>query len=276
MPRDGTKHLATSKRAHFVARKSVPEPQELPSEASPKKNSPTVNQVKGRLKKYTAYLVFVDDPKSRAPFAVLQASQITNYKAKIDLENSYLNNSRRKRQYDIAFTNVFKNHTCRIFAKCEPFIKLPVLHEIVQGLNDSYNALMTCKVPVETAYETLIDSNARKVKAGVDYDTGKVINKRARFGRPPDTASSYTEKSDEEDERNPLGDLPRSEQESEDDDSSPTQDLEDVRKKGTKTKSKVRYSGNLICVLLAFLVCPHFTSTGKSGLFACRSPREVT
>ncbi len=184
MPREApTKHLVTSKGAHFVAKKSIPQPNEV--------NQSTRHEDLGG-KKYTNYLAFVDDPKSRTPFTVLPASKIQNYKDKSEIDNSYLNKSRRKRQYDLAFTTIFK-HTCRIFAKCEDFVKVTVLHEIVQSLNSSYYALMVCKVPVEQAYETLMESKAKEVKAGVDYDTGKVINKRARVGQPPDTASSYSE-----------------------------------------------------------------------------------
>ena len=216
MSREVTKRLAVSKGAHYVAKKSPPQPIEHGNPPCEGKG-----QVKSNMKKnYTSYLAFVDDLKSRAPFTVLPASKITNYKDKEDLDNSYLNKARRKRQYDIAFTTIFKNHSCRIFAKCEQYVKLPVLYEIVQSLNVSYNALMTCKVDVEQAYETLIDSHAKKVKAGVDYDTGKVVNKRARIGQPPDTASSYTEQSDDEQRPDEVHDLETSIDKSEDDDKS--------------------------------------------------------
>ncbi len=194
------KHLATSKGAHFVAKKSFPPRTEEERESSAEKEQSQ--------KRYTNYLAFVDDPKSRTPFTVLPASKIQNYRDKNTIDNSYLSKSRRKRKYDVAFTTVFK-FTCRIFAKCEAFVKLTDLHEIVQGLNNSYMALMTCNVDVENAYETLIDSNAKKVKVGVNYDTGKVVNKRARVGKPPDTATSVSEKSESEDE----GDLNRQEEE---------------------------------------------------------------
>ena len=49
---------------------------------------------------------------------------------------------------------------------------------------------------MEQAYETLLNTNDRKVRAGVEYETGKVVNKRARLGQLPDTASSYSEMSD--------------------------------------------------------------------------------
>ena len=197
MPREGVKEpgVGTSKGTPFYAKKSAPNPSVIP----PAKDS------RDSSKKYSTYLAFVDDPKSRSPFTVLHASKILNYKEKSTIDHNYLSNSRRKRKYDIAFTSIFK-FTCRIFAKCESFVKITDLHEIIRGLNDSYNALLTCKVDVESAYETLIDNNARKVKVGVEYDTGRVLNKRARLGKPPDTASSLSEKSnhsdDPEDDKN--------------------------------------------------------------------------
>ena len=143
---------------------------------------------------YSNYLAFVDDPKSRSPFAVLPASRINCVKQKHELDATFLNDNRRKRKYDLAFTDLFK-HTCRIFAKCESTVPLVRLHEIVQNLNSKFNLLMNFQIDPEDALTKLIAENARKVQDGIRYDTGDITNKRARLAKPPDTTSSYTDDS---------------------------------------------------------------------------------
>ncbi len=209
MPREAQNHARTnlglSKKTKAVAHKTS---LSLQSDTTTR-NEPS---------KYTNYLVFVDDPNSRKPFRVLPANKISNIKLKEEIESAYLNNSRRKRTYDIAFTTLYQ-FTCRIFAKCEAHVKTTQLNQIIEALNQSYIALIDCNVSVEKAYETLVDQNARKVKNGVNYDTGKV-NKRAKLLKFPDTASSYSEKSDSGERH--QEDLERSEKndnpEAEDDD----------------------------------------------------------
>ncbi len=142
-------------------------------------------------KNYDRYLVFVDDPNSRSPFATLEAKDILDLKRKDEIDKSFLNNSRRKRKYDFAFTTVFK-FPCRIFAKVQPGFSSFKLRKIVTDLNSQYRNMIACQVDVEKAYWTLLESNARKVKTGIDYDTGKVVNKRA-VSKVPDTTSSYTD-----------------------------------------------------------------------------------
>ncbi len=140
---------------------------------------------------YDRYLVFVDDPHARCPFATLDAKKIVDIKRKEDLDKSFLNNARRKRPYDIAFTSVYK-FSCRVFAKVEPSYSTLKLNKIVSDLNTQYRNLLACNVDVEKAYATLLESKARKVKAGICYDTGRVTNKRTA-NKYPDTPSSYTD-----------------------------------------------------------------------------------
>ena len=170
----------------FYAKKSVPEKGKTTSEedVSVKLNP-----------KYKNYLCFVDEPNPTAPFHILPANKILDVKSREDLEGNFLNDSRRKRKYDVAFTSLFK-FTCRVFAKCESTVTQKILQSIIESLNTSFDALMKCKVPVEEAYSTLVNTNARKVKSGVHYDSGLITSKRARL--LPDTASSYSELSDSE------------------------------------------------------------------------------
>ena len=146
--------------------------------------------------KYSRFLVFVDDPKSRSLFQVLHTSYILSYKTGEELGLAYLNKSRRKRKYDVEFARHLK-HSCRIFAKCDDKLPDTRLNEYIADLNMQFNNLMTCRVPVEAVYEMLVESHAYKVKDGICYITDHVVNKRARQSALPDTASSYTDASDD-------------------------------------------------------------------------------
>ena len=138
-----------------------------------------------------SYIVFVDDPKSQTPFNVLLGSKITDIEKRIYYSRNYLNNERRKRQNDIAFTDQFEQ-PCRVFAK-SPVGNLVRLHKICDNLNRQWKTLTKCKVPVETAYAQLIDQNPRKIKNGIEYETGKVIDESTQENRPPDTSTSYSD-----------------------------------------------------------------------------------
>ena len=140
---------------------------------------------------YSNYLVFLEDPKSIAPFKVLPGNKIQNLKTKNQIDASFLNNSRRKRQYDIAFTTLFEFPT-RIFAKCQSTVPITMLHDITSALNNQFSLLIKCKVPLEDAYEQMMKDNNRKVVAGINYETGEA---KKPTKAPPDTASSYSDKS---------------------------------------------------------------------------------
>ena len=142
--------------------------------------------------RYTNYLVFVEDPRLKTPFQVLPGNNIVNVKSKLDIDSSYLNKSRRKRAFDVAFSTLF-TYPSRIFAKCESSLSLVALHEIVSHLNEKFNMLIMCKVPLEDAYATLMDSYSNKVQEGIEYETGKVTDASARQKHPPDTDSSFSE-----------------------------------------------------------------------------------
>ncbi len=145
------------------------------------------------------FLIFVDDPMSLTPFHVLQGCHILNIETKTYISNRYLNDSRRRRKYDIAFTKVF-TFPCRVFAKSESKVDLVKLHKISAKLNEQYKMLMSCKVDVETAYEQLLSKNPRKVKDGIEYETGIVQDPIARENAPPDTQTSFSEADDDADD----------------------------------------------------------------------------
>ena len=87
-----------------VAKKSVP-------------TSPFDGPLTGLRKKYSNYLVFVEDPRLKTPFKVLPGNQISNVKRKCDLDNNtHLDKARRKRAFDLAFSPLF-TYPSRIFAK---------------------------------------------------------------------------------------------------------------------------------------------------------------
>ncbi len=139
---------------------------------------------------YNNYIVFVDDPKLKSPFTILQGSKIQSMEKKDYINDHYLNDSRRRRQYDVALSTAYA-FPCRIFAKAENKTKAIVLHKVCDTLNDKFKVLMACKVTVETAYQRLMESNPRKVKDGVHYETGEVED-NTLSGPLPDTASSYS------------------------------------------------------------------------------------
>ncbi len=140
---------------------------------------------------YNNFIVFVDDPKLKSPFTILRGTEIQCLEKKAYVNDRFLNNDRRRRQYDVAFTNLY-TFPCRIFAKAENTTKPIVLHRVCDNLNEKFKVLMACKVPVETAYERMMQSNPRKVKNGIEYETGSAED---TSGMLPDTASSYSEKS---------------------------------------------------------------------------------
>ena len=144
--------------------------------------------------KYKAYIAFVDDPKLKTPFTVLQSSNIRCLERKRYVNNTYLNDNRRKRRFDVAFTNIF-TVPCRIFAKAVNDVRLVVLHNKCQELNQQFKVLMACKVDVETAYQRLLEANPRKVTDGLQYETGESNddNEQAKRQLLSDTPSSYTD-----------------------------------------------------------------------------------
>ncbi len=163
-----------------VAKKSVPKA----TSEGPK--------VSSALQKYSNYLVFVEDPRLKTPFSVLPGNNITGMTSKLDIDSTYLNKSRRKRAFDIALSPMFA-YPSRVFAKCEASVSLVTLHGIVSHLNDEFKMLITCKVPLEEAYATLMDNYSHKVQEGIQYETGEVTDAAARLKHPPDTDSSYTD-----------------------------------------------------------------------------------
>ncbi len=152
--------------------------------------------------KYNAFIAFVDDPKLKTPFTVLQSSNILCMESKRYVNDRYLNNKRRKRCYDMAFTNLF-TFPCRIFAKALNTVKPVALHNKCMDLNNQFKVLMACKVDVETAYDRLLEANPRKITDGIIYETGAVDEdgpsaaKRALMAA--DTLSSYSEMEDTQD-----------------------------------------------------------------------------
>ncbi len=165
------------------------------SNPAPLKHTPTssgVTEKSGNIEKcYNRYLVFVDDPNRKSPFALLEATDISDLKRKEDLDKSYLNNACRKRNYDVAFTTVF-DFPCRIFAKVEPTYSPVKLARNISDLNTQFRNMLVCNVDVEKAYETLLESHGRKVKAGICYNTGKIYNKRL-LTKYVDTSTSFSE-----------------------------------------------------------------------------------
>ncbi len=139
--------------------------------------------------KYHRFIVFVDDPKLKTPFSVLHHSNIRCLETKESVNNKYLNNNRRLRRFDLAFTTTF-SFPCRVFAKCENFVTAVYLHKTVDNLNAQFGVLMACKVDVETAYLRLLEANPRKVKGGIHYETGEITGETQLL---PDTASSFSE-----------------------------------------------------------------------------------
>ncbi len=136
------------------------------------------------------YILFVEDPTTRTPFAVVPASKITN-DTESRLSTQFLNNNRRKRSYPIAVCPLFK-FPCRIFAKSEPKVTVLRLNKVVTSLNEKFK-LLAAHVAVEQAYSSLLDDCPNKVKDGIEYMTGAVTNKRARKTAAADTTSSYTD-----------------------------------------------------------------------------------
>ncbi len=140
---------------------------------------------------YKSFIVFVDDPKLKSPFKILHGTHIRCLETKAFVNNRYLSNKRRKRSYDIAYSTLY-TFPCRIFAKAERENSPLKLNKICERLNEQFKVLMACKVDVETAYERLLEANPRKVKNGVQFETGLVED--SNMSKPlPDTASSYTE-----------------------------------------------------------------------------------
>ncbi len=144
---------------------------------------------------YKSYIVFVNDPKLQRPFTVLQSCNIQCLELKSEVNNHFLNNRRRKRRYDVAFTNLF-TFPCRVFAKAENSVTAVKLHKICGELNKQFHVLMACKVSVDTAYDRLLDANPRKVKDGVIYETGQLESHVDESQLLPDTASSYSNMGD--------------------------------------------------------------------------------
>ncbi len=138
---------------------------------------------------YKAFIVFVNDPKLKTPFSVLQSSNIQCLQKKKYVNDRYLNDNRRKRQYDVAFTNLF-TFPCRVFAKALNTVTPIVLHNKVNELNGQFKVLMACKVDVETAYARLLESNPRKVTDGLLYETGDGDENTLRR---PDTEQSFSD-----------------------------------------------------------------------------------
>ncbi len=143
--------------------------------------------------RYKSYVVFVNDPKLKTPFTVLQSSNILCLESKEFINNSYLNDNRRRRQYDLAFTNLFA-FPCRVFAKAANSVTPVTLHQLCDKLNQQFALLIACNVDVETAYTRLMQSNPRKVTDGVTYETGDLPEGDPASQMPlHDTASSYTD-----------------------------------------------------------------------------------
>ncbi len=153
---------------------------------------------------YKTFIVFVDDPKLKTPFTVLQGSNIRCMEKRKYINNHYLNDDRRLRRYDVAFTNLF-TFPCRVFAKAENSIKPVAIHQHCNNLNEQFNVLMACKVDTETAYTRLMEANARKIKDGIEYETGELLKPDEDL--LPDTASSFSEM---ETQRSNKGDADKS------------------------------------------------------------------
>ena len=83
----------------------------------------------------------------------------------------------------------------------EPSYPITDLHELVQLLNDKFQALKVCGVPVEKAYENLLTTHSKKVMVGIDYSTGAIKNRRIIAKKPKDTTTSNTEVSDGEEKQ---------------------------------------------------------------------------
>ncbi len=132
---------------------------------------------------YNSYIVFVDDPKLKQPFTVLQGSNIQCLDSKKYINDHFLSDNRRRRRFDLAFTNLF-TFPCRVFAKSENSNNTVKLHKIVVDLNRQFSVLLSCGVDVDTAYEKMLLANPRKVKDGIIYETGELEN-------GPDTALLY-------------------------------------------------------------------------------------
>ncbi len=139
---------------------------------------------------YKAFIVFVNDPKLKTPFAVLQSSNIRCMESKKYVNDRFLNDDRRKRTYDLAFTNLF-TFPCRVFAKALNTVTPVILHNKCLDLNAQFKVLMACNVDVETAYARLLEANPRKLTDdGLLYETGgNDDNKLLR----PDTEPSYSD-----------------------------------------------------------------------------------
>ncbi len=127
--------------------------------------SPSEGPVAGLRKKYSNYLVFAEDPRLKNPFKVLPGTQISNIES---CDNTHLDKARRKRAFDLAFSPLL-TYPCRIFATCELSVNLVTLHEVVGHLNDEFKMLLTCKVPMEDAYTTLLDNYSHKGQEGITY-----------------------------------------------------------------------------------------------------------
>ena len=138
--------------------------------------------------------MFVSDPKLKAPFTVLNGTNIRCLESKKYINSHYLNNKRRLKKYDLAFTNLF-TYPCRIFAKSEKTVTPLKLHKVADGLNEKFAMLLACKVDVETAYQQLVESSPKKVKDGIAYETGEL--EQPDTAPLQDTPSSYSEASDD-------------------------------------------------------------------------------
>ena len=119
-------------------------------------------------------------------------SQIRRLTSAHAIDKMYLNNSRRRARYDVAVAYNYK-FPFRVFAKVESTYAITDLHELVQLLNEKFQALKTCGVPVDKAYDNLLQTHSKKVCSGIDYETGLVKNKRLMTSREKDTTTSNTE-----------------------------------------------------------------------------------
>ncbi len=185
-----------AKRSNPYSRRSAPgkrAPAPLPA-PKPASQSQSQTQNDDRDFKYKCFIVFVDDPKLQRPFNVLQGSKIQCLETKKYVNTRYLNDDRRRRRFDVAFSDVFA-FPCRVFAKSENNVKPVKLHKVCQELNNQFQVLLSCNVDVETAYEKLMASRPRKVKDGIIYETGEA-DADCPKSPLPDTMSSYSSEGD--------------------------------------------------------------------------------
>ena len=147
--------------------------------------------------KYSRLVAFLEDPKSHSPFHVLAMSQIRRISSAHAIDKMFLNSARRKRRHDMAIAHNYK-YPFRVFAKVEPSYPTTDLHELVQVLNDKFQALKTCGVAVEMAYDNLLKTHSKKVRAGIDYETGAIKNRRLVAQKGKETTTSNTEGEDDQ------------------------------------------------------------------------------